>query len=907
MSAERPRPDPDTLLKQMAAEERPSGRGRLRIFLGFAAGVGKTYAMLEAAREQRALGTDVAVAYAETHGRKETEALLEGLPIIPRRTVLYRNVTLEEMDLDAVLARRPQLAVVDELAHTNAPGSRHARRFQGVEELLAAGIDVYATLNVQHVESLNDVVAQITGITVRETVPDRVLEEADQVELVDLSPDELIHRLREGKVYVPEQAVRAIRRFFRPGNLTALREISLRYLAGRVDRQMRTYMETHAIPGPWPAGERVLVAIGPGSLAERLVRAGRRLAASLDAEWIVLHVETPGHRDLPAAERDRIARALQLAEELGARTESLTGISPPQEILHYSQTHNVTKVVAGVSLRPWWERLWRGSLVDWLLRHGENLDVYVVGAPGGRAKPPEIGASPRQRNLAPYAFAIGIVAMVTLLSLFTQRRLEPINVTMLYLLAVVIVALQWGRGPASLTATLAVAAFNFFFVPPRFTMAVDDPQHLITFAALLTVGLIISTLASRVREQVRAARQREAFTAALYALSRDLAAAHDRQEILAAVARHVGSVFNRHVAIFLPEDGRSEPSFQSGDFPVTERERAVAAWVLQHGEPAGRGTETLPAARARYLPLRTAQGTRGVLGVMPIDPEGSFTPDQQHLLNAFANQAALALERVQIAVASQQIEISREAERLQATLLSSVSHDLRTPLASISGALSSLVDDDALLDDATRRTLLETAKEEADRLTSLVTSLLDMTRVEAGALRLRKEPGDIEDVVGAALGQLYEAARGRDTEFDLPPDLPSVPMDFVLVTQALRNVLDNALKYSPADAPVTISARAAGVNVRVSVADRGPGVAESELPRIFDKFYRVRVSADAKGIGLGLAISKGIVEAHGGRIWAENRPGGGLIVTFDLPIVLTEPDEIQEGLDDTVGTPPTGR
>jgi two-component system sensor histidine kinase KdpD len=878
------RPDPEALLKQAQAEERRKRRGELRIFLGLAAGVGKTYTTLEAAREQLAAGRDVVVAYVETHGRAETAALLAGLPVIPRRRLDYRGVALDEMDLDAVLSRRPGLAIVDELAHTNAPGSRHTRRFQDVEELLDAGIDVYTTLNIQHVESLNDVVAQITGIVVRETVPDRVLEEADEVILIDLPPDELIQRLHEGKVYVPDQATHAIEKFFRPGNLTALRELSLRYLAQRVDRQMRTYMGAHGIPGPWPAGERVLVCLGPGPLAEHLVRAGRRLAASLDAEWIALFIETPDHSRLSESEREHIARALHLAEELGARAETLTGISPPQEIVRYARAHNVTKILAGASLRPRWERLLRGSLVEWIIRHSENMDVYIISTPVGTPRPVATSQDQHPASLWPYLVSTSIVALVTILGFLIHGRLEPTNLTMLFLLAVVIVALQWGRGPAILAAALSVAAFDFFFVPPRFTMAVSDTQYLLTFAGLLVVGLVISALASRVREQVRAAHEREASTAALYALSRDLAAASGVPGIPEAVARHVTSVFGRHVAIFLPVGDTLDVAFQSGDFPLDTNERAVATWVFQHGEPAGRGTETLPGSSARYLPLKTAQGIRGVLGVRPADPgDPALSPEQRRLLEAFASQAALAIERAQLAAEARHVQVLQETERLQTALLNSISHDLRTPLASITGALSSLAQDGGSMDEPSRRELLDTAKDGAVRLNRLVGDLLDMTRLEGGALRLRKEPSDVQDLIGTALTQLGETISGRPIEIDIPPGLPFVPLDFVLISRVLVNLLDNAVKYSPPDSPITIRARAVGPNLEIEVADRGPGIPESDIPRLFDMFSRGRRSAHG-GVGLGLAICRGFVEAHAGEIRAENRPEGGLGIAFTIPL-----------------------
>jgi len=889
MVGERERPNPDALLTQAKQEE--SRAGKLKIFLGYAAGVGKTYAMLGAARQRQAEGVDVVVALVETHHRKETEALLEGLPVTPRRRFEYRGVVLEELDLDAVLARRPQLAIVDELAHTNAPGSRHARRYQDIEELLAAGIDVYTTLNIQHVESLSDVVSQITGVVIRETVPDQVLEGADEVILIDLPPDELIKRLHEGKVYVPEQAGTAIEKFFRPGNLTALRELALRHLARKVDRQMRTYMGAHGIPGPWPAGERVLVCLAPGPIAERLVRVGRRLAATLDAEWIAVFVETPEYSRLPDAEKDRIVRAQRLAEELGARTETLTGISPPQEIVQYALTHNVTKIVAGASRRPLIERLIRGSLVDWILRHTENIDVYVISTPSGRSASP--ATPPRRRPVAllPYAFALVIASAVGLSGTVFPSRLEPVNLTTLNLLVVVIVAYYWGRGPAILAAWLSAATF-YLAVAPRLTVrGVVSPQFLLTLTGLLVVGLVIGTLTSRIREQAQAARAREASTAALYALSRDLAAASSMEEILNAVTRHISSVFSRQVAIFLPGEGKLEMVVQSGDFPFTDNERAVATWVFAHGEPAGRGTETLPAAKARYLPLKTAQGIRGVLGVLPAaDTLPALGPEQRHLMEAFASQAAVAIERAQLAAEARRTQVLQETERLQSALLNSISHDLRTPLAAVTGALSTLVENGNALDDATRRELLETAREAAQRLNRLVGDLLDMTRLQGGALRLRKAPADIQDLIGTSLSQLGDAVTGRKIEVDVAPNIPLVSVDFALITRVLANIVENAVKYSPPETAITIRARSVGGNLEIMVADRGPGVPESNLGQMSGKFQRGRTGAN-NGTGLGLAICRGFVEAHGGHITVENRPGGGLTVFFTLPLDGGPPEE----------------
>jgi two-component system sensor histidine kinase KdpD len=891
------RPSPEALLAYAQAEEQQQTRGKLKIFLGYVAGVGKTYAMLGAAHQRRAESIDVIVGYAETHGRVETEELLTGLEIIPRQQVEYRGVMLPEMDMDAILARRPQLALVDELAHTNAPGSRHPKRYQDVEELLAAGIDVYTTLNIQHLESLNDVVAQITGITVRETVPDRLLDEANEIELIDLPPAELLQRLEEGKVYVPDQAARAIQKFFRPGNLTALREMAMRRAAERVDDQMRTYMQTRAIPGPWPAGDRLLVCISPSPLSERLIRAGRRLADPLDAEWFAMYVETPGHAQLSEVERDRVDRTLRLAEELGAKVVSLPGPTVAETIIDYARSHNITKIIAGKPLRSRWLNFLKDSLVDQLINQSGDIDVYIISS---AAETPSAIVSPTalrpHRPWNRYLQSIALVGLATLVGEVIDPVVSPANLVMLFLLAVVIASLRLGRGPAIVAAVFSVVGFNFFFVPPRYTFAVADPQYLITFGSLLIVGLAISTLASQVREQAEVARRRETQTATLYALSRDLASAVGLDEIMQAVITHIGQTFDREVAVFLPVGERLTAPGVSPGFGLDEDKLAVAAWAFQHGRPAGRHTDTLSAADARYLPLKTARGVVGVLGLKLARSGLDSTPEQRRLMEAFASQTALAIERANLAETARQAELLRQTEKLQTALLNSISHDLRTPLASITGSLSSLLDDEAAFNPATRQELLKTAHEEAGRLNQLVGNLLDMSRLEAGALKISYQPSDIQDVIGAALQRLDGLLAGREVKVDLPPDLPLLPLDFVLVVQALVNVLDNAVKYSPPDAPIEVRAQVSGNSLQLEIADRGPGLPPDDLTRIFDKFYRGphtapgipsdrRKRSDAPpGTGLGLSISSGIIEAHGGRIWAENRPGGGLIIKLLLPL-----------------------
>jgi len=890
MAEEHQRPNPDELLARIQAEEQQQARGKLKIFLGYAAGVGKTYAMLEAAHQRRAEGVDLVVGYIETHGRAETEAMLQDLQLLPRRQVEYRGITLPEMDVDAVLARRPQLALVDELAHTNAPGSRHPKRYQDVQELLAAGIDVYTTLNVQHLESLNDIVAQITGVTVRETIPDGVIDEATELELIDLPPDELLQRLKEGKVYVPDQAARAIQKFFRVGNLTALREITMRRAAERVDDQMRTYMQTRAIPGPWLAKDNLLACVSPSPLSERLVRTTRRLADELDAEWSAVYVETHEHNRLSQAEKDRIARTLHLAEELGGKVVTLPGHSMAEVVLAYARKHNVTKIIAGKPVRPRWYELLRGAVVDQIIRKSGPIDVYIIsGAPDAkRSVPIETEAWQPHRPWLRYLQSILLVGAGTVLSALVHPLFSPANLVMIYLLTVVIAAIYLGRGPSLLAAVLSVAAFDYFFVPPSLTLAVSDSEYLLTFLGLLVVGLVISNLAVRVREQAESAERREVQTAELYALSRDLAVAVDLDGIMQAVLTHISQTFGREVVVLLPEGGTVKPRSLSPGFTLSENELAVATWAFQHGQPAGRGTDTLPAASVHYLPLKTARGVVGVLGVKPSDPNNRLSPDQRRLLGAFASQAALAIERAQLAEQARQAEVLQATEKLQTALLNSISHDLRTPLVSITGALSSLQVDDIELDKATRHNLVDNAREEAERLNRLVGNLLDMTRIEAGALKVAREPCDVQDVIGAALEPLDDRLRNRPLTVDIPPDLPLVPMDFVLIAQVLLNVLDNALKYSPPDAPVEVLARVEGPEAHVQVADRGVGIPPDDLSRVFDKFYRVQQPGQVSGTGLGLSICKGIVEAHGGRIWAQNREGGGTVITLALPLAAAD-------------------
>jgi two-component system sensor histidine kinase KdpD len=891
------RPDPDALLVRVQEEERQKARGKLKIFLGYAAGVGKTYAMLEAAQSRKADGIDVVVAVIETHGRVETEALLPGLEVIPRKQIEYRGVKLTEMDLDAVLARRPQLALVDEHAHTNAPESRHPKRWQDIDELLNAGIDVYTTLNIQHLESFRDIIAQITGVIQRETIPDRVLDEASEIEVVDLPPEELLLRLREGKVYIPEQAVRALEHFFEAGNLIALREITLRRAANRVDEQMREYLETYSTPELWPVTERLLVCISGGPNSERLIRTARRLAEELKTEWHALYVETRENDRLTQENRERIWRELRLAESLGAKeVTTLTTDSAPAAVIDYARKHKITKVIVGRPTRPRWREWLRGSFVDQLLRRSKEIDVYVVSEENAKKEK----TIPSQSVRVPwrsYLTSLLLVAGATGASEIALEFLSSTNMIMFYLLAVVVAALRLGFRPALLTALLGVLAFDFFLVPPYFSFAVTDTQYLITFAGLFTVGAVISTLVARARSQTETIKIREAQTATLYALSRDLSSAASLNDILNAVIRHVGETLNAQIAILLPEGESLNVQTSSSGFSLGEKQKSVALWTFRNGQMAGRGTDTLSSAELLYLPLQTGGRVVGVMAIKLSNSDEGLAPETRRLLEPFAIQAALAIERAHLAQKAEQAQLLQATERLERSLLNSISHDLRTPLSSIMGALSSLRYEGNSPEAESKRELMDLAWEEAGRMNRFISNLLDITRLEAGVLKIKREPYDVQDLLGSCLASLEPRLKERKVKINLPPNLPLISMDSVLMAQVLINLLDNAVKYSPPEGTIEFSARTRENWLEVEVADQGPGIPEEYLMQVFNKFFRLSRHEKFSGTGLGLAISKGIIEAHGGKIWAENRPGGGSKIIFTLPLTISETESKSQTMD----------
>jgi two-component system, OmpR family, sensor histidine kinase KdpD len=875
------RPSPEAFLAEVRQSEVRQIRGRLKIFLGAAPGVGKTYSMLQSARGKNAEGVDVLVGLAETHGRAETEALLQGLELLPRKTVDHRGIKLQEFDLDGALSRKPGLILVDELAHTNAPGCRHAKRWQDVLELLDRGFDVYTTLNIQHLESLKDVVAQITGVMVQETVPDSVPERAE-IELVDLPPEELMERLREGKVYFPETAARAAANFFKISNLTALRELALRVTAEGVGAQVESQRKRQAPQSIWPTSERLLACVGPGANSAKLVRAAKRMAVGLRAEWIAVFIENQ-RQSLSDEARGSAIENLRLAQQLGAETMTLSARDVVEGALDLARQHNVTKIIVGKTKRPRWLDILTGSIVDELIRRSGEIDVYVIQGEAD-VPTPSVGIfSPKPVSWEEYGLALAAVAVCTGLCFAMFPFVQLINLVMAYLLVTLLVAARGNRGPAVLSSVLGILCFDFFFVSPKFSFNVSDTQYIITFLAMLTAAIIISQLTVRIRIQAELARLGEMRTAAMHALSRQLASTRGIENIFDVSLRHMAKVFDCELVALMPDhDGRMAVKAASGQKrDLDEKERSVAQWVFDLGQSAGLGTQTLPVVDALYAPLIGAEGPVGVLRVQPHVRERLLVPDQMLLLESFAHQIALALEVDRLQDNAKQSQLDAEKERLRSSLLSSVSHDLRTPLAAIIGSASSLLQSGSLTQ-GIERGLLENIQEEGERLSRLVHNLIETTRLTSGVVQLRKEPYPIEELVGSSLDRLEKLLAGRKVSTSIPEDLPLAPLDSVLLEQVFINLLENAARHTPAGTGVDISARIEQGAMLVEVADRGPGLATDELERVFEKFYHAKSAA--AGAGLGLAICRAIIDAHGGRIWAENRPGGGAVFRFTLPL-----------------------
>lgn len=888
------RSSPEALLEAAWREE--SRAGKLKIFVGAAPGVGKTYEMLQSAHARIKAGADVVVGVVETHGRAETEALLAGLEVLPRKRLIYKEQTLEEMDLDGLIARRPQIALVDELAHTNAPGSRHPKRYLDVEELLSQGIDVYTAVNIQHIESLNDVVAQITHVRVRETVPDKVFDRADAIELIDLTPDDLIQRLKEGKVYVPKQAERALEHYFSPGNLTALRELALRRTAERVDEQLLTHMQANAIAGPWAAGERILVCLSEDPRAAGLVRYTKRLADRLHAPWTAISIETRRSLQLTDEQRDRLADTMRLAEALGAEALTIPGVGRriADDVIHFAQANNVTQIIIGKSARSWWFELMRGSVVHDLVRRAGNISVNVIAGDEQGVSKAAVQTAARSDpfNPRPYLMALLFVAVGLAVASFVRPLFGGIeNVDLVFLTAVVSVAARYGLWPSLLASVAASLCYNFFFLPPVYTFTITDPTNVAAFFFFMLIALLVSNVAARVRSQADTAIGRVRTTESLYAFSRKLAGTATLDDVLWATAYQNALMLKVRVVLLLPEEGVL--SVKAGYPPEDELDQAdlaAANWAWDNDRPAGRGSDTLPGAKRLFLPMRTGRGAIGVIGIDDDRTGPLLTPDQRRLLDALVDQGALAIERVLLVEDMDRVKRTVESDRLRGALLTSISHDLKTPLASVLGAASTMRDLGSGLTDEEKHDLLATVIDESERLNRFIANLLDMTKLESGAIVPNTAPHDLSEIIGSALRRASKILVHHRVSLELASDLPMLELDAVLFEQVLFNLLDNAAKYAPSDTTISIRAAQDRDQIALQIMDEGAGIPPAELESVFDKFYRAQKGDHVRpGTGLGLAISRGFVEAMRGTIAAANRADrSGAVLTIRLPIPVTD-------------------
>lgn len=879
------RPNPDSLLTSIEEEEKSASRGALKIFFGAAPGVGKTYTMLEEAQRLRAEGLEVLIGIVETHSRPETDQLLVGLASLPQRETLYRGIRLQEFDLEAALERRPSVILVDELAHTNAPGNRHAKRWQDVRELLDAGIDVYTTLNVQHLESVNDLVARVTGVVVKETVPDAIFDQARNVELVDLTSDDLLRRLREGKVYIPEQASRAAEAFFTKGNLIALRELALRRIADRVEAQMASYRRSQGTARMAPIADRFIVAVSPSPFAQRVVRAAYRLAERFQAEWEVVYIEPATARKVSPEDRDRVFQTLRLAEQLGARTATLTGRKPAAELLRYAVERNASRIIVGKPGRTKWRDRISGSFVDELIQNEAGIDVHIV-----RGKAEEIARYRTSQTPRPLHWRIGylgtlfVMAACTLIGFPVARYFHETSTAMLYVLGTVLIALFWGRGPSLAASVIGVLCYDFFFIEPYFTFAVGEGRYIFTFLVILVVGNVIATLALQIKRQADIAKRHERRTQAIYQLTRDLSTARSQQTLAETTCRAVAGATGCSVAVFLPDENQDFKKFaDQANGSLAPWPRDVVSWVFDHGRVAGCGTDTFPLTEGLFLPLLGAGGSVGVLALRVFDASLAGDPEQLLLLDALAKQAGRALDQLRLLDQANEARMQIEAEKLQSSLLASVSHDLRTPLATITGAASSLLDSGDALEAEKHRELASVIHHEADRLERLVTNLLQMTRLESGALRPNRDWQSVQELVGAALGRMEPVLRDRPLSVTIPADFPLIRVDALLMEQVLLNLLDNAAKHTPPGSPIEIAARLQDNWIVITVADNGPGLPSGAEEKVFEKFYRGRTTGPDLGSGLGLAIVKGFVTANGGRVEARNRLDNGAVFSIFLP------------------------
>ncbi len=884
------RPDPDELLRRVQLQENRDSSGTLKVFLGYAPGVGKTYTMLESARQLKAQGVDIMIGYIETHGRKETDALLEGLEVVPRKSIAYRGTTLEEFDIDGTLERKPAIVLLDELAHTNAPGSRHRKRWQDVADLLEAGISVHTTLNIQHVESLNDIVAQITGIQVRETVPDSILDCAEKIEIVDIPPDELLIRLRDGKVYIPEQARKAADHFFRSGNLLALRELTLRRAAERIDSDMRAYRLDFNIEKTWPAAECVLVCVGPSPSSAKIIRGARRMAAGLRAHWIAIYVDAPDSYPMTQEDRERLQGHLHLAESLGAEVVRIGGSRVAEEILDYAHKRNVTRIIVGKPTHSRWRDRLRGSLVNQLVRGSGDIEVHFI---AGNEKPstvrPHDAQHPARTTRKGYWIAVLTIIATVATGMSLRSFFSQPDFVMIFILSILVIAYRYGQGPSILAATLAVASYDFFFVPPYLTFNVEHTKHFLTFLVMFTVGILVSGLTTRLRSQEAEARSREARTSALYSLNRELAKALDESSLAIIAASHAAEVFGGD-AMMLSRDsnGALQATGSSRiDWKLTDAELAVARWVGDHGRPAGRGMDTLAGASVTCFPIQTSSAPVGVL-VFRNNALLLLEVEQKAFLDAFLRQLALAVERVRLAEETKVAALKIKTEETRNALLSAVSHDLRTPLGAITGAGTMLRDDSDRLDPAQKRELCDLICAEADRMEHLIRNILDMVRLESGGVAPKREWIPLEETIGSALSRMETRLESRPVKVGIPPGLPLLFVDPLLFEQVFINLIENVIRYCEPDCPIDIEASVRDQCIVIDFADRGSGLPAGAEKLVFEKFYRGS-GRGSPGAGLGLSICRGIILSHGGDITAWNRESGGAVFRIRLPIEDSPP------------------
>jgi two-component system sensor histidine kinase KdpD len=881
------RPTPETLLQRVQDEESKEKRGKLKIYLGAAPGVGKTFSMLEDALAKRAQGLDVVVGIVETHNRKEIESFLKDIEILPRLSVDYHGRQLTEFNLDAAIKRNPGLILIDEMAHTNIPDLRHAKRWQDIKEILDCGIDVYTTLNVQHVESLNDVVSQIIHTRIKETVPDSMLEMAGSIEVVDLPPEDLLKRLQEGKVYFPAQAELAAENFFRKGNLIALRELALRVTAERVGEEVLLYRQGQGIQHIWPTTEKILVCVGNRSESSKLIRAARRMATKLQAEWIAVHVDNLQVQT--DVESSNVLKNLRLAEKLGAQTRIITGFDIVKEITKFARDQNATLIMVWKHIRPRWKDFLFRSLADELTRHSGEIDIYIVTSEESREALETNIKSPAStaESVTPwkiYAASFGIFAVATLMNYLLFPLGRGGNLIMVYLLSVVIVSLFGRIGPALFTSLLSITAYDFLFTPPYYAFSLTNFENIFTLLMMLIVGQVISHVTIRARQQVQAARFVQHDTAVLHTLSRKLASTRGVDKLLGIAVQYIGELFKSEVLALLPENENLMVRVGFGaTLALSSKEQGVAQWVYDLGQMAGMGTDTLPFTNALYLPLLASHGPIGVLRIKPYASKQIFTQEQTHLLESCANQIGLALEVDYLQEQTKKSELQSETDRARTSLLKAVSHDLRTPLVAALGAAITLLEIGDGLDKQNIKKLSTEIYFELEQLSRLINNLLQMTYLEAEAVKLQIEPHALSETIWSVLKSLSKKIGTREISLKLEKDLPQIPFDNTLISEVLVNLIDNALKFTPAKSAIEISAIQEKHRVVVSVLDRGPGIVFDEVNKLFEKFYRGRMLTTERGLGLGLAICYSIIKAHGGEIWAENRPDGGAIFRFTLP------------------------